>query len=721
MWNRYALLVLLLLLVAGSHLVIAQMLSPNSGINSTDTYVVFDMTIGGQATFSASTPLFNPITNTSSTTLTSQVKQRVYHVEEGYDQNGQTIINVFLTTPAGGEVQLSKSGIKLFDKNGAPIAIPANSSWPHLPQFLPANPRPISGILFSNINSFATATSASIVNLSSSAATLSHPAQSGSTTQTSYVASGTGWVPNQLTFSRSVNGGTANRVTSFSNVFFHDNSANDAARAAQPNSPPVVPAPSITTPTADALSPQDTSTTVTTGSGSQNVVFQHGLLSSASTWNTMIPWMNLDFSLGTELAPSMPLKGLENLSTQTSELISDIQNQGGSEYILIGHSQGGLISRGAAQYFQTNSPSTVKGVVTIDTPNTGALVAEWTQDQLNGLLQGGLNQLWNDTGCESPLDNFSCLVADLIFTAAPDVVQYAQEQTIGATQDLVPGSHYLTNLNTQPENFVRVGIIGDADNAGPLSGNTWLLERVVADFINGQAGGTPSGPAGGQAFAVYTEIFYGGVLSAEIYYFTQSLWDCSDDNDDDYYDNCDLDLGLMEYYQRILDDLDHYDTLYDNVVEGNDTSDAIVQSASQNYAGATANYPIHGADTHIAATKSLFVRSALDQTLARQFFVPQKSCSYSLSVTNETVDANGTTGTLSVETAAGCAWTLASDVSWITFTPSSGTGPATVTFVVAANTNASRTGTLTLADQTLTLSQAAGIAAWWEAVNYLLQ
>ena len=60
-----------------------------------------------------------------------------------------------------------------------------------------------------------------------------------------------------------------------------------------------------------------------------------------------------------------------------------------------------------------------------------------------------------------------------------------------------------------------------------------------------------------------------------------------------------------------------------------------------------------------------------------------------------------------VTTTSGCAWTGVSNATWITVTSGgSGTGNGTVAYSVAANTSTSpRTGTLTIAGQTLTVTQ----------------
>ena len=86
------------------------------------------------------------------------------------------------------------------------------------------------------------------------------------------------------------------------------------------------------------------------------------------------------------------------------------------------------------------------------------------------------------------------------------------------------------------------------------------------------------------------------------------------------------------------------------------------------------------------------------------------SCSYNVSPTTVSIGAAGGTGTpIGVTAAAGCSWTGASSVSWITLvTGQTGTGNGTVTYTVLANTGPARNGTLTVAGQTVTISQNSG-------------
>ena len=84
------------------------------------------------------------------------------------------------------------------------------------------------------------------------------------------------------------------------------------------------------------------------------------------------------------------------------------------------------------------------------------------------------------------------------------------------------------------------------------------------------------------------------------------------------------------------------------------------------------------------------------------------TCSYTLGNTSQSAAATGLSGTITVSSTTGCAWTAVSNASWITVTSgSSGSGNGTVAYSVATNTSStSRSGTLTIGGQTFTVSQA---------------
>ena len=83
-------------------------------------------------------------------------------------------------------------------------------------------------------------------------------------------------------------------------------------------------------------------------------------------------------------------------------------------------------------------------------------------------------------------------------------------------------------------------------------------------------------------------------------------------------------------------------------------------------------------------------------------------CFYSLSSPNNwRVSAAGESFSVIVTTRQGCPWTARSNSGFLSVNPSSGTGRDSVTITASANTGAERTGTVTVAGQTVTVEQRA--------------
>ena len=101
-------------------------------------------------------------------------------------------------------------------------------------------------------------------------------------------------------------------------------------------------------------------------------------------------------------------------------------------------------------------------------------------------------------------------------------------------------------------------------------------------------------------------------------------------------------------------------------------------------------------------------------TIAGQTFTVSQagaSCAYSITPTSHSFAASGGTGSVSVMAGGGCNWIATSNDSWITITSgNSGSGNGTVNYSVSENTGTTpRAGTMTIAGQTFTVSQAGSI------------
>ena len=98
-------------------------------------------------------------------------------------------------------------------------------------------------------------------------------------------------------------------------------------------------------------------------------------------------------------------------------------------------------------------------------------------------------------------------------------------------------------------------------------------------------------------------------------------------------------------------------------------------------------------------------------TAGGQTFTVTENSGCSATVAPDTIseDKAGGAHNISITTTANCAWTAVSNATWITIAnPTSGSGNATVHLDVQANTGPARTGTATVAGNTVTVNQNTG-------------
>ena len=82
------------------------------------------------------------------------------------------------------------------------------------------------------------------------------------------------------------------------------------------------------------------------------------------------------------------------------------------------------------------------------------------------------------------------------------------------------------------------------------------------------------------------------------------------------------------------------------------------------------------------------------------------ACTYSIAPSQASIPSVGSTGSVVVTAGAGCAWSSASGVAWISVTyGATGSGNGTVGYAVAANSGSARSGTIAIADKVFTAAQ----------------
>ena len=84
-------------------------------------------------------------------------------------------------------------------------------------------------------------------------------------------------------------------------------------------------------------------------------------------------------------------------------------------------------------------------------------------------------------------------------------------------------------------------------------------------------------------------------------------------------------------------------------------------------------------------------------------------CRFAIAPDNQTVNSAAGAASVAVSTLNGCTWTAKSNAPWITITSGAqGNGNGSVALRIAANTGGARTGTVTIAEQTHTITQQDG-------------
>jgi pimeloyl-ACP methyl ester carboxylesterase len=702
-------IVVLAPLAAGAHADAPPALRPGSGINASDTYFTADVTVQDQATLTLAQAVHDTATNADTTSLPVGDADTHYHVEAGYDTANHFVFNLYPSDPAAdptttltdsiSRVQYVNGQATAYDLDGSPLptALPtdpqhpsAGSSAPQPSAWLGLMPGPsvLDYVVTANPGGVAAQTggtyaASTVGGQPVGQVTIPNHAAGGGTTVWSYASGPSGWTLTRATITSTLSQLQMTSSILIANLAWAQNQSADSARRALASTVQTPPGGSFTPATA-ALAPADGAApqaqVQSFGPGGQNVVFQHGIFSSGATWNRMRGWLEPLFEFGRETVPSLPSTArLADQGTDLVNLVSGAQN----DSVLIGHSQGGLISRDVAQ----RRPDLVDGVLTIDTPHQGALIDLTGRAAAAGGLAKGILSLASLAGCTSPDDNAACALAQFLAVVSFPMVNFALDTAIPATIDLEPFglSPYLNALNSHAESFVRVGIEGHSDKR-------WLLERLGGDSI-----ANPDDTFGGRNVARATAAIFAGFITCAV---IATLF-----GDFDIAAIC---LGIALIMKAI-------DVFWNLITAGpTDSSDGIVQGSSQRYPNATASYVISGADSHVGATRSDKTRDRVIDALDREFFVPRAGCQFLLSPASATVSGAGASGSVAVNTAintpSNCAWTAVSDVPWITVPAGThAVGSGSVPFTVAANPSptSGRTGNVNISGLAFTVTQTA--------------
>ena len=117
----------------------------------------------------------------------------------------------------------------------------------------------------------------------------------------------------------------------------------------------------------------------------------------------------------------------------------------------------------------------------------------------------------------------------------------------------------------------------------------------------------------------------------------------------------------------------------------------------------------NGTFTYFVAANDTAISRSGNLLIAGQIFTILEdgaTCSYSISPASQSFAAFGGTGSVAVTALAGCGWMAMSNDSWISVSSGNSSGDGTASVSAAANDSGlPRTGSLTIAGQTLTVTQ----------------
>lgn len=127
----------------------------------------------------------------------------------------------------------------------------------------------------------------------------------------------------------------------------------------------------------------------------------------------------------------------------------------------------------------------------------------------------------------------------------------------------------------------------------------------------------------------------------------------------------------------------------------------VVTSGASGTANGTANLRVN-------ANSATAGRNATVTIAGQSFRVDQAGvCSFTVTPTNLSVTAAGTSSTLAIATASGCTWSASGMPSWITMPATTQAGSGPLAYTIAANPGLARSATLTIAGRQVVVAQAA--------------
>ncbi len=485
----------------------------DQAINTNDTWVSFDATRHQTSVVYTDQPVYDARTDQYTTSLSASMPAQPLHAEAGYDSYGTIRYNEYrqvssadpADTPVDptSRIQVVGSDVIVYDNTGqATAAAEIDPSEPALAELgtmdgaqitesVVLDHEPVTGATYSRNPGGGERSEIRVTRIargrvqvetgSSEAIRLPrrNAAPGRATHETkmtrTYARSGDKWLLEEIVVADRIQSDRGSMETRqnlrLKNVRWHFNKAKDAERKVRKEkASQVVSAPSRNLQSGDnclvdefgnPCQPNDppppdggggtTGTDQCTNAdpNGRHVLFQHGIFSNRDTWADFPERLNRDLYLGCRFTPN--LDSNERLAQQAGALADSIRQYGRGSLLLIGHSQGGLISR----YVGQHNPELVNGVVTIGTPHKGAQITQTSRVLITAVSEVFVGLAAN--GCTS-FRGLRCAAAGFMVNTVPVVAKFGGDAAVPAFVDLKPGSSFQAQLNGTSESFAHAGI-----------------------------------------------------------------------------------------------------------------------------------------------------------------------------------------------------------------------------------------------------------------------
>lgn len=288
--------------------------------------------------------------------------------------------------------------------------------------------------------------------------------------------------------------------------------------------------------------------------GGANVLFVHGIMSNGGTWDRMDDWVRCGFQTDSIARPDLPWTlGIESQRDRLRFHREKPVNQ----TVVIGHSNGGLVSRAYGQHAQ---PGAVRGVVTLDSPNRGAIIA---------INAKALEYLF-----ATAFAPMNWVMVDFLYWHP-------------FYDDDLPWSPFLYRLNNTDETFTRVGV------------QTYVPKRWIAWRIFRAGGANPESPSGERAVVLRAQAKYDRARHYARFWYRP--WQ-----------------SVPAAAQMVL--MNTGDAVWNAITAPVGlTSDGFIHGPGQHYPRAQRNVVIRNGDSHVSTVRSPYVWGVLNRELRTQF------------------------------------------------------------------------------------------------------